>query len=265
MFVVSKIFGVLSQPDAVLLALVGLGTVLCFSKRRLRLGRALLVSASLAMIALAVLPLTEWLLGPLEDRFPQPSNIPAHVDGIIVLGGAIDPVTSALRGQVAVGGAVERLTGMVALARQFPAARIIFTGGSGSLTNTELKEAEPTRRFLAEIGFDISRVVFEAESRNTRENAVFSTRLMQPQAGETWLLVTSAVHMPRSVGVFRAVGWPVTAWPVDYLSTGRPRLQFNPGAGRGALAGALHEWTGLIAYRLRGWTNALFPAPIGEG
>ena len=87
---------------------------------------------------------------------------------------------------------------------------------------------------------------------------------MPPKPGERWLLVTSAWHMPRSMGSFRAAGFPVTAYPVDYRTRGgedarRGFLHTSEGLRRLDLM--VKEWLGLLAYRLSGRTDALFPAP----
>jgi len=147
------------------------------------------------------------------------------------------------------------------LARRYPEARLVFTGGSGYVFTGELRETDVVRHVLDGLGFDVSRIAFERESRNTFENAAFSRRLVNPQAGETWILITSAAHMPRSVGIFRRAGWPVLAYPVDYRST--HELTWSPDllSGLDALNESLREWVGLIAYRLMDRTNALFPAP----
>ena len=135
---------------------------------------------------------------------------------------------------------------------------------TGSVIDLDNREAPWIKRLMDEVGFDTSKMVFEDRSRNTRENAVFSKELMQPAEGETWVLVTSALHMPRSVGSIRAVGWPVVPWPVDYRTGPAQHLHFRAPWGFSehfeALQTALHEWTGLIYYRMRGWTTELFPA-----
>lgn len=220
------------------------------------------LTAALAL-TLTTLPFGDVFLRTLEERFPAMSHIamPAHVDGIIVLGGAIDPVMSRTRDQVALGSAAERLTAFAALSRKYPNAKRLFTGGSGSVIHQDDKEAPHAERLLKKFG--ISDVVYESQSRNTHENAMLSKALMSPKADETWLLVTSAVHMPRAIGVFRAQGWPVTAYPVDYAL--RPdslwSVRFSLSTGIGRLNAGLHEWIGLIAYRLTERTNEFFPSP----
>lgn len=260
MFVLSKLFGLLTAPmNLVLLCLVGL-CVLGFTRWR-RLQRGLLLLLTVLLLAVAVIPWSTLVIEPLEDRFAPP-QLPDAVTGIVVLGGALDPVVSAARDQVSAGGAVERVTALVTLGRRYPQAKLIFSGGSGSLTTQALKEAPVAQRFLDELGFDHSRVVFEDQSRNTRENALLSKQLMEPQPGETWVLVTSALHMPRSVGTFRAAGWTVVPYPVDYLTTGRPRgLGFDLGGAVSKLDAGLHEWLGLAYYRWQGWSDSLFPGP----
>ncbi|MGE5505709.1 MAG: YdcF family protein [Actinomycetota bacterium] len=259
MFVLGKVVGWLADPANLFYVAAALAWLLLP-----RAGGRRLLGATLAMVAaLGVVPLDRWGIAWLEDRFPPPAAMPARVDGIIVLGGAIDPAVSAARGQVALGGAAERLTEMVALARSHPEAKLVFSGGSGRVLDQTNREADWARRFFLDIGFDDSRVIYERDSRTTRENAVLSKDLAKPAEGETWLLVTSAMHMPRSVGCFRAAGWPVVPYPVDYQTAGPGaglRLSFNLG-GYGALA---HEFIGLASYRLSGWTDALLPAPADK-
>lgn len=260
MFAISKLVELLTQPANMALLVLLAACALLFSHRA-ALGRALVCAVTLGLLLLAVLPWDYWLVASLENRFPA-RTLSAHIDGIVVLGGSVDPVVTAARGQPSVNGTAERLTAMVELGRQHPEARLVFTGGSGNVTAQELKEAPVARAFLASLGFGTSHVVFEAQSRNTWENAVFTRDLVNPQPGQVWVLVTSAIHMPRSVGAFRAAGWQVLPYPVDYQTTGqREGLRFNVAGGMGALTSAMHEILGMAYYRLRGWSSAWYPAP----
>ncbi|WP_249208644.1 YdcF family protein [Magnetospirillum sulfuroxidans] len=201
------------------------------------------------------------MIAPLEGRYAS-TALPDRLDGVIVLGGALDPVVSVARGQVAANDAIERVTALVWLGRRYPRARLVFSGGSGSLRTQELKEAPIARQFLDQLGFDTARVVFEDQSRNTRENALYTKEMMAPRPGEVWVLVTSARHMPRAMGSFAAVDWPVTAYPVDYLTTGAPAgWEFDLASAFSTIGNGLHEWLGLLYYRWRGWSTALFPGP----
>jgi uncharacterized SAM-binding protein YcdF (DUF218 family) len=261
-FVLSKIFWVLVNPGNLLLLLISIGTVLLWTRWR-RFGRRLVGFTVVAFLVLAVVPLGTWAFGNLEDRFPPLVQLPEKVDGIIVAGGIVDPVTSKDRGQLSINGAVERVYEMAVLSRRFPKARLVFSGGSGSLLYQEHKEASAVAPLLRQLGVDLGRVIFEDQSRNTSENAVYSYRIVQPKKGETWLLITSAFHMPRTVGSFRQVGWDVTPYPVDYHTrkTKTLPLQFNFSGGMGSLGGAVHEFLGLLFYWLDGKTDELFPGP----
>lgn len=261
MFVLSKIGAALVDPFSVLLLMSALAAALLFT-RHWRGGRALLVAVLTAWVATAVLPLDSWLVEPLENRFPAPPCMDS-VEGIIILGGAVNPTISAARGIPAIGGSAERLLAIPDLARHHPQAKLVFTGGSGSVLDQEHKEAAFANRLLQSIGMDTSRIVFEDQSRNTRENAVFSRALAGPDGQGRWLLVTSAIHMPRAMGTFRAHGWNVVAYPVDYTTMGNgrgmPSLSASDGMNR--LGAAMKEWLGLVYYRLRGWSAELYPAP----
>ncbi len=152
---------------------------------------------------------------------------------------------------------------MIALARRYPEAKIIFTGGAADVLETTAEpEAAAIKARIGAYGLDPSRILFDDKSRNTHENALFTYDLLKPQPGETFLLVTSAFHMPRSMGVFRQAGFNVRAFPVDYRTAGRADvLRFSPPWARGLRTTdiAAKEWLGLLVYRLTGRTDALFP------
>lgn len=259
MFVLAKLFDLLMRPLNLLTLVLALGVILLWT-RRASWGRRLVTAVLVAMGVIVLLPWQGWLLTPLEDRFPQPV-LPSRVDGIIALGGGVDALISAGRGQTATNEAGERLTALAVLARRYPLARIVYSSGSNSLLWPEVKEAPAARNLLVDLGLDERRIIIEQNSRTTRDNALFCQEILQPKPGEVWLVVTSAVHMPRAMGAFRAIGWPVIAYPVDYLTPGPsfPVTATTPTLGR--LEAALHEWIGLAYYRWRGWSDDWFPAP----
>jgi uncharacterized SAM-binding protein YcdF (DUF218 family) len=206
-FIAAKVFWLFAKPSHLIVLLLVAGVAALWLDRP-RIGGALVTLGTAALAALTLLPLGSWLMVPLENRFPQPkAPPPGTVDGVIVLGGAPRLGVTVARGQPTFGGEAERVTSIVELGRRYPGARLVFTGGSGSLFGISTSEAEVVREFLARQRFDVGRVLFEAESRDTYENAIRSKELVGPGSGEQWLLVTSAFHMPRSVGVFRRVGW----------------------------------------------------------
>jgi uncharacterized SAM-binding protein YcdF (DUF218 family) len=205
---------------------------------------------------------------PLENRFPTPDAATrGKLHGIIVLGGALDIQYAGERSEVALNGAAERITAMLVLARRHPSAKLVFTGGSGDMFDQIHRESDRLRRLVAAFGIDKSRFLFERDSRNTIENARFTWRHLRPQPEQRWLLVTSAAHMPRAVGIFREQGWRVIPYPVDYNTprTWTWRGPFSLSTGLSLLDGAAREWVGLVAYRILGYTDALLPGPENRG
>jgi uncharacterized SAM-binding protein YcdF (DUF218 family) len=262
LFYLSKAFWAVARPNTLALVLAVLGMVLLWRGRRWGRWPALLGLGW--FVAIAATPLATWLTWPLEDRFARPAQPPTRVDGVVVLGGAVDVELTAARGLPALNGAAERMTEAVALSRRYPQARILFTGGAPNPLGGELTESGAARLIFEGLGLSGPRVLYETTARNTHENAVASLAMARPQPGETWLLITSASHMPRSMGVFRRAGWTnILAWPVNY-STGTTSLSaFDTPFGQrlSQAEWALREYTGLVAYRLLGRTDALFPAP----
>lgn len=254
MFAATKLVSMVLTPSAIMVLLLVVG--LLFRRRAL-----VLLGAGLLVCCLA-LPVGTWPLRALEDRFPAIVDPPAHVDGIVVLGGSIDDLTSQDRQTPALNGAANRMTTFAILARRYPDAKLVFTGGSGDLVQGVASEAPFAKALLIALGVPPERMLFEQASRTTWENAVETGKLVQPKPGETWVLLTSAAHMPRSMGVFRAAGWTMLAWPVGY-HTRDTIIQWVPSLSEQLtlLDLAAHEWLGLLAYWLQGHSSAVFPAP----
>jgi uncharacterized SAM-binding protein YcdF (DUF218 family) len=201
---------------------------------------------------------------PLENRFPAFRDDGRPVTGIILLGGSVEAEKSLSRGMLIANEAAERVLGTIALAHLYPQARILISSGSGSLLQNAAAEAPVIANYFKTIGIDPARVMIEDRSRTTFENAVFSRALANPKPGERWLLVTSAWHMPRSVGVFRKAGFDVTAYPVDYRTGSTwwdQEIFASMSEGLRRLDVGAKEWTGLVAYHFAGLTSALLPAP----
>ena len=260
-FVLGKIAWIVAKPSNLLALTFAVGLVLRMFGNR-RASRALMGLALTGFLVCAVLPVGAWLLSPLENRFAAPV-LPARVDGIVVLGGAIQPALSADRKALSLNGNVERLIAFAELARRYPNAKLVFTGGSGSLARPDMREGDWIGPFLDAVGIARERVLVERDSRNTEENARFTKAAAKPQPGEVWVLITSARHMPRSVGIFRKEGWQIVPYPVDYVTT--REIGFSPGFNlAGGLAGvdaAAYEWMGLAYYRLSGRIDSWFPGP----
>ncbi|MDR3517780.1 MAG: YdcF family protein [Azospirillaceae bacterium] len=251
-FVISKVLWDLVAPGHILVILLLAGLIL----RR----RVLIWTGTLGFTALAVLPIGSWAIAPLQDRFPPQE--PGHIDGILVLGGSADELASAERGEPVLTGEVGRLTEALALARRHPEARLVFSGGSGRLVDSGTAEARVAAQVWARLGVDLGTVTFEDHSRNSYENMVMTRDLVQPKPGAVWVLVTSAFHMPRAMGIVRRIGWDVVPHATDYRTGTASLLPAVDLRNQLVLLSlASREWAGLIAYRLMDRTDALWPKP----
>lgn len=262
-FPASKVIFFLITPSNLFIFAVLAGLLLSAATRLRRAGTVLATLGALGLALGGLAPVSQAILLPLEERFaPYPADGAAPT-GIIVLGGAIEAGLSEAREQVIVNDAGERPIYLAELARRFPNARLVFSGGSGFIGGG-IAEADIVSRQADVIGVPRTRMILENRSRNTRENAAFSAALVQPKPGERWLLVTSAWHMPRAIGCFRQAGFVVDAYPVDYRTRGWGDLsRINGFASDGLLQLdlAVKEWIGLTVYRLAGYTPDWLPQP----
>lgn len=265
-YTLSKLIWFFLQPSALWFWLV-LGGVMAWRWGRQRLARRLALTGFIMLLAMAYSPLARLLILPLEDRFPMMTIAESkseEVDGIIVIGGAVNSAITHGRGTPSLGTSAERLIEAVKLAKAHPKARIFLTGGPNSITGKEGADATIIKQLMVHLGLNPARIETETRSRNSWQNARFSKKLAQPKPEENWLLVTSAYQMPRAIGSFRAAGWPVRAFPVDYRTSGKKsRLKTFSYALDGVTLTdiAAKEWLGLLAYWLTGRSNSLFPAP----
>ncbi len=249
----SKLAWAVISPDS-LFVLSIIGSLILLLMGFVRSSAVLLMVISMAGLVIAIFPVGEWVLYPLESRYEANPVLPDEVVGIIVLGGAGDQRRSSQWGQVEFERAVERYIAFIALAKVYPDARLVFTGGAGAIAQQAFKEAVLARRFFEEQGLDLKRIVFEGQSRSTYENAILSKELVNPGAGENWVLVTSASHMPRAMGVFCKVEWPVIPYPVDHISNPDYLWRAEPEFAEHLLNLKLgiKEWVGFVGYFVAG-------------
>ena len=259
----SKTLGVMLLPTNFLIG-VGLFGAILLATRFTSLGRKLLIASVVLLAICGFSPLGKLVLYPLASRFPPWDAARGAPDGIVVLGGSIDPDLSAAHGLPVFKGAVDRVIAVAALAHRYPNARIIFSGGSGNLISGDAREADYASAVFESLGVPKQHLTMERRSRNTQENAEFSKAIAAPKSGERWLLVTSAYHMPRSVGLFRKAGFAVEPYPVDWRVGGRADiLTFSSLSSEGLdrVDTGIREWMGLAAYWISGKTRELFPGP----
>ena len=259
-FWLSKLIWMIISPDSLLVLMVTAGLVLLLAGA-VKKAKQVLSLGVLAILIVTFLPVGESLLAPLENRFQTNPNLPARVDGIIMLGGASDAYLSHFRNQIELNGAAERYLEFIRLIRQYPDAIHLFAGGSGSLTHGEYKETTVARMEFENLGVDTAGIILDARSRNTYENAIFAKDAVHPQPNQNWILVTTASHMPRAVGVFAKIGWKVIPYPVDHVTHPDIPLLLGPNFSGHLriLKMAVREWMGLIAYSITGKTSSTVP------
>jgi uncharacterized SAM-binding protein YcdF (DUF218 family) len=260
-FLLSKLLWIVAEPGNFAAGLFLIAVPFLWTRWH-RWARYPLLALALTLAFVGTFRAGDWLLRPLEFRFPVPP-LPGQVDGIVLLGGFLNPPVSRWRHEPTLTPDATRLVTFLTLANKYPRAKLVFTGGNSSVSGRGPTEADVMRHLLDDIGFDQTRMIYENRARNTYENAALTKALIKPEPQQTWLLITSAANIPRAVGCFRQVGWDVIPYPTDYkgdlatfVRTGMPI-----GAYLDEISLALHEWIGLAVYRVLGRTDALFPRP----
>lgn len=251
MFFFSKLLSAITQP--VFWLAIWWALALLIATRFRQLAAVMLWSGLVILGLLGFQAIPDALLRPLENRYSVPSDetIRHHV-GIIVLGGALGhPKSFMSHGQVPLGEAAERMTLPLELLRNHPKLELIFSGGEGRLHTIGISESQLARAFYQQQGLEMVKVHLEDSSRNTRENAQFVTKLLGHRCKDSWLLVTSALHMPRSMAEFEALGCNVTPYPVDFRTGDSTSLsEYSLAQSLLSWEIALHEWLGLFVYKM---------------
>lgn len=155
---------------------------------------------------------------------------------------------------------VDRLLQTLPLLEDQKIKNLVFTGGSGDLYNPENKEAKLLEEYLKSVNWDLSNFIFESESRNTYENALFTKEILEKQhphlVGKKILLITSSMHMRRSIACFEKQGFEL-----DYYSTnnnaGPRKFQFEhcfipSSSAFSGWAHLGHEIIGYLTYKITG-------------
>jgi uncharacterized SAM-binding protein YcdF (DUF218 family) len=262
MFLVSKIFWLLAQPLSLTFALMVAGFTAMLAGYQ-RLGLAGIGLAGLVLFITLFTTTGSVLLQQLENRFSKPAALPEGLACIIVLGGAFENEVMASRGGIEFNQAADRFIEALRVARLVPQARILVSGGDGSLSGDYQGDADAADIFFPTFGIPRDRLIREGASRTTFENAANTRTILAESGLSDCLLITSAFHMPRAVGLFRKLDISVTPWPTDYRTSGKVRLGFDfsqPALNAQLTTTAVREWIGLAAYAMTGRTSALFPA-----
>jgi uncharacterized SAM-binding protein YcdF (DUF218 family) len=267
-FYLAKALWFVLQPSTLIALLIGYGSILIWTGWA-RWGRRFVTVGAVLLLLAGLSPLGNALILPLEDRFPRTDlDTPPPPTGFILLGGAEDRLVGTARKAPTLNEAGERIIEAAILAKRFPTAKIAFSGGDAGVLYKSSSEAEGAAELLTALGVPREQLILEAAARDTYENAVFLKEELAKMGllgpGTRWVVITSAYHMPRAMGAFRTAGFNVEAWPVDYRTRGRADLtrpfdKVSEGLRRVDVAS--REWVGLVAYWMRGRSDALFPGP----
>lgn len=263
MFVISKLFWMLAQPLSLACFAILAAALAQFFRLR-RTGLALSLAAGVILFVVLFSTAGSYALQGLEARFPRPQKDPDTLSCMIVLGGAFETEVTTSRGGIDLNQAADRFVEALRLAMAYPQAKILVSGGDGSLSGAYEGDAAASLRFFSAFGIPADRLIAERDSRTTFENAAFSRNVLEANGLSDCLLITSAFHMPRSVGLFRKAGIAVTPWPVDYRTSGKLDLTLDftqPTLNTQQTSTAVREWIGLAAYYMTGRIDTLYPAP----
>lgn len=246
-----EIMWTLLQPSTLLVGMLALA-FLCLAADWRGGATFLIILVLGAALGALFLPVEEWLAADLESQIPFPAHLPGAVDGIVVLGGAVEWRVSTARGVLAVDDAAERVMAAKALKQRFPDARLVLTGLFAEAVASDFRR-EPSPHSLV-FGPEMRDVLFLGAPRSTYEEALVTLETVSPAPGELWMLVTSALHMPRALATFENLGWTMMPYPVDYRTTGATGLRWRPDLGEtmAALDRIVRELGALWIYRRTG-------------
>ncbi len=260
-FYLSKYVWTVLSPDSLFIIFLTLSLILLIF-RQIKKATLLLSLLTISSLFLSFFAVGDWMLHPLESRFQHNPELPEKVDGIIVLGGSVIAELSSEWQQLETNQYHERLSSFIHLAGLYPDAKLVFSGGNSNTDRDKPTEAQIAETYFLQSGLSAERLLMENEARNTAENVSYSKQLVNPQPNETWIMITTAYHMPRAMGIFCKQNWKVIPYPVDHQTL--PSKLYIPSFGlighANQLVLASHEWLGLIAYYLAGKIDSIIPS-----
>ena len=211
------------------------------------------------ILFISIFPIGKFGIYLLEKEFHTRTEYPYKIDGILILSGATNPYLSNEYNSIEINGSAERLIESVFLINKHKEAKIIFSGGSGSINFNKLTHSKIAKKFFEKMNVDNGQIIYENKSRNTYENIVFSKKIAMPKKNESWLLVTSAFHMKRAILIAKKQNWKLIPYPVDFYQP--KQISFKPSinmfSNLSTFQMAFHEWLGLFSYYILGRTNRI--------
>ena len=254
-FILSKIFAFCIKPIVWIIACFLLSFFLKNKKRK----QSFFISGLVLLILLTNDAVFQGIVHWWEPEPVAIKDLEKKYDFIILLGGYSDFQTAMGKSEFQLGlKGGNRLITALNLYKKGVGTKIILTGGSGKLLGDKYGEAEYVAPFLKTLGLPDSAFIVENKSRNTWGNAVFSKQIVDSlQKNASCLLVTSALHMPRSKACYDKAGLPTTIYPTDYYSQHSDnlfKLFLEPSSSKlYAWEAILHEWIGVITYKIKGY------------
>ena len=260
-FYLSKVLWNFFNPINMLVILLFVGITFHLLKKK-NFYRRIYQITFILFILIAFLPTGTYLLWKLENAFPKPKIITNNVDGILILAAGINESMTYEHQQIILNDRIERMTESIKLMKKFPKAKIILSGGNGTLSKPKLKGSDAAKMFYKLMEIEIDRIIFEDKSRNTYENFVFSKKFIDNKNNEKWLLVTSAFHMKRAMNVAEKLELNFISYPVDFSLSKDFSFKYwyraNYSANINYFYFATHEYLGLIIYYLTGKSNKIY-------
>jgi uncharacterized SAM-binding protein YcdF (DUF218 family) len=251
-FVASKLLSIFVDPLLPFFLLL-LGLLVYYWRYSVRRGLlTVVVGLYVLSTPISVGPVVRWLEGPR----PVPETLQPPYDIAIVLSGMIKLALST-PDRIEFSDSVDRILAGIALMKQGRAAKLLISGGTGSLSERPVLEASLLRGFALEYGLRDEQILVDDASRNTYENARYTMHLLRTHGYQRCLLITSALHMRRAAATFHKQGLTPDLYPVDFRSKAAGKLtpfDFVPSAPTLYTASyAIHELVGLVMYRLQGY------------
>ncbi len=255
-FYLSKILWLIVNPFNIFIFITIITIFLYFISFR-RLSLIIFLINFIFITFISIFPIGNYLTYNIEKEFHSNIKIPERVDGILILGGATNPLLFKEFGQISLNGSAERLVESVMIIRKFEKAKVIFSGGSGNINRTDLGHSQVAKLFYKKMGVDINKIFFEDKSRNTHENIIYSKKIAKPKKNENWLLITSAFHMKRALLIAEKNNWKFIPYAVDFKNIKEFKLtpNLNLLSNLNSFQSGLHEWLGLVSYYLMGRTE----------
>lgn len=249
-FVISKILDVFISPTNWILFFL---VMTLLAKNPLKRKRRLIIVFSLFFFFSHYVVLNE-ALNVWEPEESTPEEVEHHTYGVVLMG-MIDFNRETGEGHFA--GATDRLMQALVLLKMKKVDTLVLTGGSGSLYYQHMKEADFVKKWLEKMSIGNGRILVESQSQNTHQSAAILAERFQKFGGEEIVLITSAMHMPRSLACFAKEGVLAQGYVANPLAGMRDysikEFIFPSSSALGIWKSLIHEWVGMVAYKFRGY------------